>query len=284
MKSAGPSRRSCSSVARTCRVSTSGSRLLLGGLALRAANGDRMLDPLDYGAPEPDISHLITEDDQPVDNWFSEKQQRLLPHVLYTSYTARKFVALANVGLFFTPHQPAIVPDVMVSLDIETPDDLWEKKNRSYLIWEHGKPPDLVIEVVSNKEGGEADVKCKRYAEIRVAYYVIFDPQRLLSDRVLRCLELHGSQYVEMVKPRFPALELGLTLWEGAFEECHSTWLRWCDLDGNLLPTAAERAEQERSKARQAEQKAQQAEQKAQQAERETARLRERLREFGLEE
>ncbi len=78
----------------------------------------------DFGIPQPDISHLVTEDDEPVDNWFSEKQQRLLPQVLYSSYKARKFVALANVGLFFTTHQPAIVPDVMVSLDIEIPDDL----------------------------------------------------------------------------------------------------------------------------------------------------------------
>ncbi len=231
----------------------------------------------------PDISHLITEDDQPVDNWYSEKQQRLLPLILYASYP-RKFVALANVGLFWTPHQPAIVPDVMVSLDVDTPDDLWEKRNRSYLIWERGKPPDLVVEVVSNREGGEAEGKLQRYAEIRVAYYVIFDPQKLLSERVLRCFELHGGQYVEMVKPRFPELGLGLVLWEGSFEQIHDTWLRWCDLDGQLLATPQEKADQAQQKAEQAQQKAEQAEQKAEQAGQEAARLRERLRELGLEE
>ena len=26
----------------------------------------------------PDVSHLVTEDDEPVDNWFQERQQRLL--------------------------------------------------------------------------------------------------------------------------------------------------------------------------------------------------------------
>ncbi len=38
--------------------------------------------------PRPDLSHLITEDDEPVDNWFQERQQRLLPESLYASWKA----------------------------------------------------------------------------------------------------------------------------------------------------------------------------------------------------
>ena len=33
----------------------------------------------------PDVEHLVTEDDTPVDNVFSEKQQRLLTEPLYSS-------------------------------------------------------------------------------------------------------------------------------------------------------------------------------------------------------
>lgn len=71
----------------------------------------------------PDISHLITEDDTPVDNIFTEKQQRLLTSPLYDSWVGpgdgRKFVTFANVGLFYTTNRPAVVPDALLSLDAE---------------------------------------------------------------------------------------------------------------------------------------------------------------------
>ncbi len=52
---------------------------------------DLLLDPplepvVSIDLPEsPDVSHLITEDDTPVDNLFSEKQQRLLTRPLYVT-------------------------------------------------------------------------------------------------------------------------------------------------------------------------------------------------------
>jgi hypothetical protein len=37
---------------------------------------------------------------------------------------------------------------------------------------------------------------------------------------------------------------LGLTLWEGEFEEAvRRVWLRWCDRQGRVILTGAERAE-----------------------------------------
>lgn len=70
------------------------------------------LEPEIIEIPEPDISNLITEDDTPVDNIFSEKQQRLLTETLYTTWrktrgTDAPFVALANVGLFYGVDEPA---------------------------------------------------------------------------------------------------------------------------------------------------------------------------------
>jgi len=45
-------------------------------------------DPLQVLPVElrPNVDHLVTEDDTPVDNVFSEKQQRLLTEPLYASY------------------------------------------------------------------------------------------------------------------------------------------------------------------------------------------------------
>jgi hypothetical protein len=107
----------------------------------------------------PDIQGLVTEDDTPADNIASEKHQRLLTEALYSSWdgpgAGRPFLAAANVGVFALARNPAIVPDIFLSLDVEVPHDWWQKAHRSYLLWEFGKPPDVVIEIVSNTEGGK---------------------------------------------------------------------------------------------------------------------------------
>lgn len=74
----------------------------------------------------PDISHIITEDEAPVDTIFSERQMGLLRDALYASWQepgeTGTFVALANVGLFYAIHQDPDVPDVLVSVDVTLPD------------------------------------------------------------------------------------------------------------------------------------------------------------------
>jgi hypothetical protein len=83
---------------------------------------------------------------------------------------------------------------------------------------------------------------------------------------------------------------LGLTLWQGVYEGRADLWLRWCDQDGIVIPTGAERAEQERTRAEQAEQRVEQertrAEQertRAEQAEQRAAQLLAQLRALGVE-
>src|SRR4051812_46509771 len=134
------------------------------------------LDPEDY----PNVDHLITEDDTPLDNLFVAKQQRLLVEVLYGSplFAERGFLADSNVGVFPTIYKGAIVPDVFLSLDIELPPNFQEKRYRSYFIWQYGKPPDVVIEIISDLRGDELGKKMAEYARMRVPYYVIFDPAR----------------------------------------------------------------------------------------------------------
>lgn len=199
----------------------------------------------------PDVQHLITEDDEPVDNLFSAKQQRLLTESLYSSWSGpgegRKFMADANVGVFYVPRNPAIVPDMFLSLDVEAPEDLWVKEHRSYFIWEYGKPPDVVIEVVSNKVGGEATEKKIKYARMRVGYYVIFDPDLQIGDEVLTIYRLDGLSYRRHDSARLPEINLGLTLWEGEYEGANDTWLRWTNENGGLILTGKELAAKERT-------------------------------------
>ena len=201
----------------------------------------------------PNTDHLITEDDAPVDNIFSEKQQRLLTEPLYTSWRGpapgRPFLAAANVGIFYALHERPLAPDVFLSVDVQASPDWWEKRGRSYLVWEHGKPPDVVIEVVSNLKGEETGQKFQRYAWMRVPYYVIFDPQQLLLPAPFRLYELRGGAYVERSEGWLTIVQLGLVLWPGSYEGMPDQWLRWCDAEGQVLPTGAEGLEQERQRA-----------------------------------
>jgi Uma2 family endonuclease len=200
----------------------------------------------------PKVENLITEDDEPVDNIYSEKQQRLLTEPLYSSWKPSvPFLVLANVGLFHSPKLPPYVPDVLLSLEAETPVDLFPKSNRSYFVWEYGKPPDVVIEVVSNQQGGEDSDKLKGYARVGVHFYIIYDPEQWLGPERLRLYELRGGEFhrLEGCSNLVLRVGLGVTLWNGVFEEHSDEWLRWTDSDGKLLPTGAERAETERARA-----------------------------------
>ncbi|MGE3536789.1 MAG: Uma2 family endonuclease [Candidatus Tectimicrobiota bacterium] len=206
--------------------------------------------------PPPDTSHLITEDETPVDNLLSEKHFRLLTEPLYSSWAGpgagRPYLVTANVSLCPVPRNPAIVPDVMLSLDVTAPADL--RQTRSYFMWEFGKPPDVVIEIVSNTRGGEKSGTFLDYARIGVPYYIIYDPMRYLGDQPLEIYELRAGHYRPRSDTWPPHVGLGLTEWEGTFEETFGVWFLWFYKDLMVLPTAAEQAAVERQRAEMAQQ------------------------------
>ncbi|MEH2415301.1 Uma2 family endonuclease [Nostoc sp.] len=231
----------------------------------------------------PDANQLVTEDDTPVDNFASEKQQRLLVGSLYSSIQQQTFLAAANVGIYHTDGQSAIVPDVFLSFDVQVPENWWEKQNRCYMVWRFGKPPEVVLEIVSNKEGDELGKKLQIYEHMRASYYIVYDPNQQLGEKVLRVYELRGTRYFETSEIWLEQVGLGVTLWEGKFEDRQDTWLRWCYQDGTVLLTGDERAEQERQRAEQERQRAEQERQRAEQAEQRTQLLAERLRAMGVD-
>lgn len=229
----------------------------------------------------PDANQLVTEDDTPVDNFASEKQQRLLVGSLYSALQNQIFLAAANVGIYYTDTQPPIVPDVFLSFDVQVPENWWEKQNRSYLVWKFGKPPEVAIEIVSNKEGDELGKKLRIYEQMRVSYYVVYDPNQQLG-QVLRLYELRGRRYSE-TSDWLEQVGLGLTIWEGEFEGRQDMWLRWSYQDKTVLLTGDELAAQAKQRATQAEERATQAEERAAQAEQRAQLLAERLRTMGID-
>jgi Uma2 family endonuclease len=276
----------------------------------------QLLDTAEYSeeiVTALDISHLVIEDDAPVDNFQSEVQQRLLVEPVYSAKALPiPFLAAANVGLFYKLKGDPIVPDVLLSLNVQRAEDLSQRRNRSYFVWEFGKVPDVCIEIVSNQEGDELTLSqksqqkgkkaCKKeiYAHIGVPYYVVFDPLQQIQGKnemnsaFLRVWTLASGRYVELTPVeglievgQFIWLEtvgLGLTLWQGAFEEAVSRlWLRWCDRQGQVIPTGAEGQNAERQRAEAERQRAEAERQRAEAEQQRADRLAEKLRELGID-
>ncbi len=165
--------------------------------------------------------------------------------------------------------------------------------------WTEGKAPDVVVEMVSpTSRQRDQDTKLYDYAALGVVEYYWFDPQdntwagyRLQGSRYVAIpLEADGSRWCE-------PLRLKLVLWEGVYDGHRRWWLRWAYPDGTLLRTTDEQREVEAQRAAEQAQRAEQADRRAsaaeahaaaeagrrQEAEARVARLREKLRELGIE-
>ena len=247
------------------------------------AKRSRKPTPPRYSIPPeciPDVTDIVIDDGAPVDGLITEKQMRLLTEPLYSSWPGpgkgRPFAVLANVGLFHTYRKPPIVPDVMLSLDVKWPEDLSQKENNTYFVWVIGKLPDVAIEIVSNRIGREDGSKMTEYARIGIPNYVIHDPEKLLSQEVLRMFIMRGLNYERLKNGWLSDIGLGLRLWQGNFEGMPGTWLRWCDRDKHVIPTGAERSEMERALS-------QRERKRTRKAVQEIKRLRQKLRDAGIE-
>ncbi|WP_088242249.1 Uma2 family endonuclease [Calothrix rhizosoleniae] len=155
---------------------------------------------------------------------------------------------------------------------------------RSYTQNLEGEPVALVMEFLSDTEGGELSVrstppygKLYFYEKIlQVPTYVTYDPYEAIIE--VRCLQ-NGHYTLQQADTNghfwIPELELFLGIWQGERLCQTMNWLRWWDKQGNLLLWSSEQAEQERERA---EQERERAEQERERAE----RLAQKLREMGI--
>jgi Uma2 family endonuclease len=224
-----------------------------------------------YEVPKFDYEQFVTEDDTPVDNLFSEAQQRLYIDPLHANkWTDRPFMACSNVGIYYAPKEFPVVPDMFLSFDVSKPKEWHEKKNKCYFLWRMKKSPELVLEIVSNKEGNENTTKFGIYAKMGVLYYIIHDPYKYLYKQELNIFQLVNGQYEpyqEGENGYMPEIDLGLLLWEGVFEGASAPFVRWCDKEGLMLRTGAEGIAEEEQRAKEAEERAQEEAKRADEAE-----------------
>ena len=246
-------------------------------------------DPVVALPPElyPDVDHLVTEDDGP---WIMSSRKsssgsspnRSTCHGRDQPKAARLWPW--QTWVFFTQYDVRYSARRLLSLDVILPADVWPKSARSYFIWEYGKPPDVVIEIVSNREGGEDKEKIVTYAQIGIGHYAIYDPEQWLNEEVLRVYRLKGHSFERMAKPFwFSDVGLGLGLWDGRYEDLDATWLRWVDSQGVPVPNGRESTEAERRRADAERQRAEAERQRAEAERRAADRLSEQLRQLGVQ-
>ena len=237
----------------------------------------------------PSSEELPDSDDTPVDNELQDLIPGLLKAILAIAWAERMdWFFGVDMGIYYDPDLPAIVPDGFLSLGVERFYD--EYLRPSYVLWEEKRVPILVLEVVSQNYRGEYSTKKAEYARLGILYYVVYNPFRRRKPRlevyklVNNIYELHDGNPVWL-----PEIGLGIGIERGTYLGIPREWMYWYNQQGQRFLTSQEKAQQAEQKAQQAEQKAQQAEQKAQQAEQkaqqaqqETQLLRERLRSLGI--
>lgn len=129
-------------------------------------------NPLEYLPTEED---LPDSDDTPVDNELQILIPDLLRAILSMLWTDRMdWFFGVNMGVYYDPGLPAIVPDGFLSLGV--PRRKSQRGRLSYVIWQEQVVPKLVLEFVSKTPGGEYNEKMTKYAAIGILYYVIYNP------------------------------------------------------------------------------------------------------------
>ncbi|MEL6778108.1 MAG: Uma2 family endonuclease [Cyanobacteria bacterium J06597_16] len=235
----------------------------------------------------PSSAELPDSDDTPVDNELQNLIPNLLEAILAMAWPNRlDWFFGVDMGVYFDPKQPAIVPDGFLSLGVER--FIGEQGRLSYVFWEEDNiPPLLALEVVSKTYGGEYERKKERYADLGVLYYVIYMPngRSRRKRQVLEIYQLVDGEYklMEGSPVWLPEVGLGLGRERGTYLGRQREWLYWYDESGQRLCTPEEKAQQAESKAQQAESKLAKLESKAQQAETKAAKLAEKLKELGVD-
>jgi Uma2 family endonuclease len=208
----------------------------------------------------------LDSDEPPLENELHLRQIILLLQSLEWLWRDRNdFYAVGNLTVYYNAKQLKSRdfrgPDFFVVLGTE------RKTRKSWVVWEEGKYPNVIVEVLSPSTANiDKGFKKKLYQDtFRTHDYFWFDPNSL---------ELAGFHLIDGEYQPIAANEFG-HLWSQQLDlylgVCEGK-LRFFTAEGDLIPTPEELLECE---AQRAEQEAQRAEQEAQRADRLAAKLRE---------
>ena len=256
-----------------------------------------MVDTTQAGLSQAELQALgiewpPTEDELPYDDGMPMETQRhalqlqLLQDPLRLYWAERQDVYIGgNMFVYFSlaqvRNQDFRGPDFFVALDVSP------RERKSWVVWQEGKGPDLVIELLSESTAAQdkGEKKVIYQNALRVPEYYWFDP----FSGELAGFVMHQHRYVENPEDSqgrliSPGLGLALVRWEGAYQGITARWLRWATLEGTLLPTPQEVAAESQRQVVEAQRQAVEAQRQAVEAQRQAesmaamlARYRERF-------
>ena len=203
----------------------------------------------------PDHTQLPESDGTFVKNWQEHPQSILLTDsikpVLQKLYPDSQYCIGQDLGIYWRiiepPEKGAEAPDWFYVPNV--PPTLNGKTRRSYVLWQEFIAPSIVLEFVSGNGAEERDKtpwkgKFWIYEQvIRTPFYGIYE----VNKASIEVYELIGGKYQLLAaneRGHYSITPMGveLGLWQGEYQNAELPWLRWWDLQGNLLLTGEERA------------------------------------------
>jgi len=228
--------------------------------------------PCDDGVPMETQRHKMQMDllIEALHPWLEERDNGYLGGNMFIYYSAAQLKTQDFKG-----------PDFFAVLDVS------KGERKSWVVWEEGKTPDVVIELLSDSTAnGDKTIKKEIYqSRMRVPEYFWYDP---FNSKDFAGFRLSGTVYQPLTldeQGRYlcQSLQLYLLTWKGSYRGVMTTWLRWADLAGNLLPTGEELVQQAQAQLRQTQTELEEAQAEVQQAQAEKNKLAAKLREMGMD-
>lgn len=219
----------------------------------------------------PTQDQLPCDDGIPMETQRHKMQMDLLIHSLYPWLEKQTNTYIGgNMFIYYSAaqlkNQDFKGPDFFAVLNVP------KVERKSWVVWEEGKAPDVIIELLSESTANyDKTTKKEVYQDqMRVPEYFWYHP---FNAEDFAGFRLNGRSYqpIDLEEKGYfcEGLQLYLTRWEGNYEGVTTTWIRWADLEGNLLPTRGDIATI--------------AQAEAQQAEAEKDKLAAKLREMGVD-
>jgi Uma2 family endonuclease len=220
----------------------------------------------------PTMYDLPSED--PQEPGLPDEYHYLQPQLLSLTfcspnYPADQVFSAGDMNLYYTVQHPNWYkrPDWFGVVGVPR---LYEQRDTrlSYVIWQEGIAPFIVVELLSpgteDEDLGQTPRNTDRpprkwdvYEQIlRIPYYIIFD--RYTDQLQAFALTPEGYQSLELPESKLwiPNLQMGLGLWKGDFRGIDRLWLRWYDTHNQWIPTDAEALQLERQRANAEQQRA----------------------------
>jgi Uma2 family endonuclease len=249
-----------------------------------------------HPTPFPDHTQLPESDGTFVKNFQEHPQSILLTDsldaVLQKLHPDGQYCIGQDCGIYWRetdpPEKGAEAPDWFYVPNV--PPRLAGQIRRSYVLWREYVAPLIVLELASGDGSEERDTtpltgKFWVYERvIRPAFYGIFGVNSG-SLEVYHWVDGSYQRLASNERGHYPIAPFGVELgvWQGSYQNQPGLWLRWWDLQGDLLLIGTERAEQERQRAEQEHESAEQERQRAEQERQRADRLAQRLRELGID-